>query len=171
MGDESSGGIHGDDDDSAGELMPTLVEICSDCDDSDIIDGRLACKHLGAWLESGGRRKWVLSCCELTRLHDTPGSKCANPATPDKWAGADRPRRLVRLPIVAASAFTVDRLECQARACIGHPSGREDAIPPCPDRAGCTGLRGDSCPRGEWPDGPLEGDELKAWTTRLNAQR
>lgn len=70
-------------------------DICEDCDHYVTVDDKPACDLVGKWVEQGGVRKWVVSCCMLRRMWADPHARCAQTIVPppasdgvDKWAGA-----------------------------------------------------------------------------------
>ena len=72
---------------------------------------------------------------------------------------------------LAKAALQIDRtppslMELRVRQCVGHPTGGEDAIEPCPafkagffcEDCGCIvaaklRVASETCPRGRWPVG------------------
>lgn len=78
----------------------------------------------------------------------------------------------------------ISLLELRIRACVGHPTNDETKIKRCPRNGaglicldcGCMlaakqRVKSSECPRGDWPDKPLNADEQIEWAKKLNAKR
>lgn len=113
----------------------TVVDICSECSHAVDVAGAIGCAFVGVWRECGGVRRLVVRPCLLGQRQRNLAMGCANPETPGKWDGAERPFSKPRSADKSNPGKESDA-ERRARACHGHGDGRA-ACPHC-DGAFCT---------------------------------
>ena len=139
------------------EAMQALRDVCEDCPHSTGDGPALGCRFLAVGSIGHGRDLPPKPCALGARMRS--GKPCPDPAG-DRWAGIERPE----IPPPPSPALRKARTEYERklRICLGHSSGREDALPRC---ASCNSMgrcvpsdkpaafvvaRIGVCPEGKW---------------------
>lgn len=137
-------------------MMESLREICEECPHSVGEGPTLGCRFVAVGSVGHGHDLSPRPCALGARMRS--GKPCPDPDG-DRWAGIERIQLTPPPPPVRQARTQYER---RLRVCLGHASGREDALPRCEacnDRGRCVPAgkpaafvvaRIGVCPKGKW---------------------